>query len=246
MDGSAMIGAMSRAIKDKEAEAFKALKYYRQYLVVGGMPECVKQYVETKDFNLIRNTQAMILESYLSDMSKYNTNNEIKKTRSVYSSATVQLSKKNTQFQYKLVKKGGRASEFENAIEWLSLSGIVSKIYMVEQITKPLENYKNIDAFKIYANDVGLLCAKKNIIPSDILFDSSDLNDFKGGMAENYVLSQLKCSGFTSYYWNSSNKAELDFIIQKDGKIIPIEVKSADNTQAKSLKVYMKKYEPVS
>ena len=111
-----------------------AMRIYRQYLVVGGMPECVKQFVETKNHILVRHTQDTILASYLNDMSKYNNLNEIKKTRLAYDSITVQLSKKNTRFQYKLIKKGGRASEFENAIEWLCLSGIVSRVYRVEQV----------------------------------------------------------------------------------------------------------------
>ena len=134
-----------------------AMKLYREYLVVGGMPECVLQYSETKDFILVRHTQDTILSGYLNDMSKYNTTNEIKKTRLAYDNITVQLSKRNTRFQYKLIKKGARASEFENAIEWLTLSGIVSQIYKVEQIKKPLENYRDIDAFKIYVSDCGLL-----------------------------------------------------------------------------------------
>jgi len=138
-----------------------ALKLYREYLVVGGMPECVMQYTNTKDFILVRNTQNTILASYLNDMSKYNNTNEIKKTRLCYDNITVQLSKKNTRFQYKLIKKGARASEFENAIEWLNLSGIVSQIYKVEQIKKPLENYRDIDAFKIYVSDLGLLAQRK-------------------------------------------------------------------------------------
>ncbi|MEG0270093.1 MAG: AAA family ATPase, partial [Clostridia bacterium] len=146
-----------------------ALSYYRQYLVVGGMPECVEKFLETKDYILVRHTQAMILASYLNDMSKYNNQNEIKKTRLVYDNITVQLSKKNTRFQYKLVKKGGRASEFENAIEWLCLSGIVTRIYQVENPIKPLENNRNMDAFKIYVSDIGLLCAKKEIVADDIL-----------------------------------------------------------------------------
>lgn len=116
-----------------------AMRLFRQYLIVGGMPECVLRFADTKDYILIRHTQDTILTSYLNDMSKYNHLNEIKKTRIVYDNITVQLSKKNTRFQYKLVKKGGRASEFENAIEWLSLSGIVSQVYRVEQIKKPLE-----------------------------------------------------------------------------------------------------------
>ena len=221
-----------------------AMLIYRQYLVVGGMPECVMQYVNTKDHILVRHTQSNILLSYLNDMSKYNNLNEIKKTRLVYDNITVQLSKKNTRFQYKLVKKGGRASEFENAIEWLVLSGIVSQIYKVEQINKPLENYRDIDAFKIYVSDLGLLCAKKELVPNDVLYMVEELNDFKGGMVENYVNSQLIINGYTTYYWESARGAEVDFIIQREGKIIPIEVKSADNTRAKSLNIYMEAYKP--
>ena len=221
-----------------------ALQYYRQYLVIGGMPDCVKKFLETKNYILVRHTQAMILASYLNDMSKYNIANEIKKTRLVYDNITVQLSKENTRFQYKLVKKGGRASEFENAIEWLSLSGIVTKIYRAEHPKKPLENYRDIDAFKIYVSDVGLLCAKKDIVPEDILYLSEELNDFKGGMVENYVCGQLTVSGYTSYYWLSERSAEVDFIIQRQGQIIPIEVKAADNTRAKSLGVYMQMFKP--
>lgn len=221
-----------------------ALMLYRQYLVVGGMPECVLQFVETKDYILIRHTQDTILASYLNDMSKYNTLNEIKKTRLTYDNITVQLSKKNTRFQYKLIKKGGRASEFENAIEWLTLSGIVSQIYKVEQIKKPLENYRDIDSFKIYVSDLGLLCAKKDLAATDILYMVDEINDFKGGMTENYVNTHLTINGYKTYYWESNRGAEIDFIIQRDTHIIPIEVKAADNTRAKSLKLYMDTYKP--
>ena len=221
-----------------------ALSYYRLYLVVGGMPECVGKYTATRDFILLRHTQALILESYLNDMSKYNKENEIKKTRLVYDNITVQLSKKNTRFQYKLIKSGARAAEFENAIEWLALSGIVTRIHRVEHPTKPLENYRDIDSFKIYVSDVGLLCAKKNVIADDILYQSSDLADFKGGMTENYVCCQLIANGFPCYYWMSERGAEVDFLIQRGGKAIPIEVKSAENTKAKSLAVYIDSYKP--
>lgn len=221
-----------------------SMMYYKKYLVIGGMPECVKQFIETENYLLVRHTQDSILTSYLNDMSKYNNLNEIKKTRLVYDNITVQLSKKNTRFQYKLIKKGGRASEFENAIEWLQLSGIVSQVYKLSQIKKPLENYRDIDAFKIYVSDLGLLCAKKDIVPDDVLYMIEDMNDFKGGMAENYVYTQLNINGYRSYYWESERGAEVDFVIQREGEIIPIEVKSADNTRAKSLNVYMKTYEP--
>lgn len=221
-----------------------AMQLYRQYLVVGGMPECVVQFVQTKDYTLVRHMQDTILTGYLNDMSKYNNLNEIKKTRLAYDNITVQLSKKNTRFQYKLIKKGGRASEFENAIEWICLSGIASRVYRAEQIKKPLENYRNIDAFKIYVSDMGLLCAKKNLTANDVLYMVEEINDFKGGMTENYVNIQLTIGGYSTYYWESERGAEIDFIIQRDGKLIPVEVKSADNTKAKSLKVYMETYRP--
>ncbi len=221
-----------------------AMRLYRQYLIVGGMPECVSLFGETKDYILIRHTQDTILASYLNDMSKYNNLNEIKKTRLAYDNITVQLSKKNTRFQYKLIKKGGRASEFENAIEWLCLSGIASQVYKVEQIKKPLENYRDIDSFKIYVSDMGLLLAKKDLAANDILYMVDEINDFKGGMAENYVNMQLTISGYNTYYWMSERGAEVDFVIQRDERLIPIEVKSADNTKAKSLKVYMDTYKP--
>lgn len=222
----------------------KAMQLYRKYLVVGGMPECVKQFAETRDFVLLRHTQDTILASYLNDMSKYNHLNEIKKTRLAYDNITVQLSKKNTRFQYKLIKKGGRASEFENAIEWLCLSGIASRVYRAQQIKKPLENYKDINAFKIYVSDLGLLCAKKDLMANDILYMVDEINDFKGGMVENYVHVQLTVNGYRTYYWESERGAEVDFVIQRDGRLIPIEVKSADNMRAKSLKVYMETYSP--
>lgn len=229
---------MSAALHDA------AMRLYRRYLVVGGMPECVMQFANTKDDILVRHTQDAILTSYLNDMSKYNNLNEIKKTRLVYDNITVQLSKQNTRFQYKLIKKGGRASEFENAIEWLSLSGIVSRVYKVKQIKKPLENYRDIDAFKIYVSDLGLLRAKKDLAANDILYMVDEINDFKGGMAENYVNSQLTTNGYPTYYWESERGAEIDFVIQREGRLIPIEVKSADNTKAKSLRVYMETYKP--
>ena len=220
------------------------LEYYRQYLVVGGMPDCVAKFIETGDYTLIRATQKAILEDYLDDMSKYNNKNEIKKTRLTYDSVTVQLSKKNTRFQYKLIKSGGRAAEFENAIEWLTLSGIVTRIHVLDTVKKPLDNYKNIDSFKIFMSDMGLLSAKANVSANDILYASSEINDFKGGMTENYVCSQLICRGHECYTWFSEGEAEVDFVIQREGKIIPIEVKSADNSKAKSLSIYMGRFKP--
>lgn len=222
----------------------QAMARYREYLVVGGMPECVKQFAETGDYFLVRNTQNGILSSYLNDMSKYNKTNEIQKTRQVYNSVTVQLSQANTRFRYKLVQGGARARDFENAIEWLALSGIVSRVYALDQVAKPLENHIDIDDFKVYLSDLGLLCAKKDIVAADVLYMSDALDAFKGGMVENYVQTQLVARGYKTYYWHSKATAEIDFVIQRVGAVIPIEVKSADNTRAKSLNEYIKRYHP--
>lgn len=221
-----------------------AMQLYRQYLVVGGMPECVRLFAETKDYVLVRHTQDTILAGYLNDMSKYNNLSESRKTRLAYDNTAVQLSKKKTRFQYRLMKKGGRASEFESALEWLTFSGIASQVYRVEQIKKPLENHCDREAFKIYVSDSGLLCAKKALTADDVLYMVDEINDFKGGMAENYVNVQLSINGYKTYYWQSARGAEIDFIIQRGGQLIPVEVKSSDNTRAKSLKVYMETFKP--
>jgi predicted AAA+ superfamily ATPase len=258
LDMEEFIVAMGdRALADKIKECFEsnspmpaalhadAMRYYRQYLVVGGMPECVMQFAETKDYILVRNTQTAILANYLDDMSKYNQKTEIQKTRLTYNNITIQLSKNNTRFRYKLIKKGGRAAEFENAIEWLCLSGIASKAHRVELPRKPLDDNKDIDAFKIYVSDTGLLCAKKDLAAQDVLYMSDELSFFKGGLTENYVNTQLIANGYAPYYWESSRGAEVDFIIQRNGAVIPIEVKSSDNTMAKSLNVYIEAFKPL-
>ena len=222
-----------------------ALSLYRKYLVVGGMPEVVSRFVETENHYLVRQLQKTILMDYMDDMSKYQKNSsDISKTRLTYNTVSVQLSKTNTRFQYKLLKKGARASEFENAIEWLVLANIVSRVYRLNQIQKPLENYKDIDAFRIYLSDVGLLCAQDWIQPDDILYDSPRLNFFKGGLTENYVNSQLIINGNKPFYFEEEGKVEIDFIIEKNGKALPIEVKSSEHTVSKSLRYYINKYAP--
>ncbi len=222
-----------------------AMSIFRKYLVVGGMPEAVSRFVETGNLYLVRQLQETILMDYLDDMSKYQRNaSDISKTRLTYNTVSVQLSKTNTRFQYKILKKGARASEFENAMEWLVLANVISRVYRLDQIQKPLENNKDIDAFRIYLSDVGLLCAQDRINPDEILFESHELDSFKGGLTENYVNSQLQRNGFHPYYYEEEGKAEIDFIIEQDGKVIPVEVKSSEHTASKSLKYYVDKYGP--
>ncbi len=220
---------------------------YRLYLFIGGMPEAVVRYVETKDPLQVRHVLETIAMDYLDDMSKYQDSaNEIKKTRLTYGTIAVQLSKKNVRFQYKLIKKGARAADYENAIEWLVSASLVLRIYRAEQIMKPLENYRDIDDFKIYLSDVGLLMAQKDVSLNDILFMEDELTDFKGGMTENYVQISLVRSGFQPYFWrNEKGTREVDFIINIDDKLIPVEVKSGDHVASESLNEYIRLFKPV-
>lgn len=222
------------------------LERYRQYLAVGGMPEAVARFIDTQDYTQVRHVLETIQMDYLDDMSKYQeSSNEIKKTRLTYGTIAVQLSKKNTRFQYKILKKGARAAEYENAIEWLVSAGLLSRIYRAEQILKPLENYKDIDDFKIYHSDMGLLAAQKDIRAEDIFFMEQELPDFKGGMTENYVNTQLIRSGFKPYYWrNDKGTKEVDFVISLNGKLIPVEVKSGEHVTAASLNEYIELFKP--
>jgi predicted AAA+ superfamily ATPase len=223
-----------------------ALKLYRRYLAVGGLPEAVARFLDTEDFTQVRHVLETVQMDYLDDMSKYQeSSNEIKKTRLTYGTVAVQLSKKNTRFQYKIIKTGARAAEYENAIEWLASANLIFRIWRAGQVLKPLENYKDIDDFKIYLSDMGLLCAQKDIRAGDILFMEEELTDFKGGMTENYVGIQLIRSGFRPYFWrNEKGTQEVDFIVPLQGRLIPVEVKSGSHVGATSLREYVKRYAP--
>ena len=222
----------------------RALDYYKEYLFVGGMPEAVEEYGKNHNPELVRLKQWAILEAYQADMGKYNKAAEIPKTKIVYKSIGTQLSKENRKFQYGHIKRGGRASEFENAIEWLCLSGIASQLYRIEQILLPLDSYRSLSDFKFYTNDVGLCGASQDLYFEDIKGENPLLNNFKGGLTENYVFNQLKASGFLLFYWTSKSDAEVDFITRIGNDIIPIEVKSSTNNRSRSLNVYIERYKP--
>lgn len=222
----------------------RALDYYSEYLFIGGMPRVVEEYIKNDNVDLARITQQMILESYHNDMGKYNKQSEIPKTRIVYKNIGVQLAKENKKFQYKYIKTGGRASEFEAAIEWLCLAGIASQLYRIEQIMLPLNAYKSLSDFKFYMNDVGLCGASQDIHFEDIQNNAPLLQNFKGGLTENYVFTQLISNGLPLFYWTSGNQAEIDFITRIGDNIIPIEVKSSENTRSRSLSVYVNAHAP--
>lgn len=222
----------------------RALDYYKEYLFVGGMPEAAEEYGKNHNPELVRIIQQTILESYQNDMGKYNRQSEIPKTRIVYKNISTQLAKENRKFQYKSIKQGGRASEFENAIEWLCLAGIASQNYRIEQIMLPLNAYRSLTDFKFYMNDVGLCGASQDIHYEDIMGENPLLDNFKGGLTENYVFNQLTENGLSLYYWTSGCQAEVDFITRIGEDIIPIEVKAKVNNRARSLGVYVERYKP--
>lgn len=222
----------------------RALDYYKEYLFVGGMPEAVEEYGKNQNTELVRIVQQTILESYLNDMGKYNKQSEIPKTRIVYKNISTQLAKENKKFQYKNVKQGGRASEFEGAIEWLCLAGVASQNYRIEQIMLPLNAYRSLSDFKFYMNDVGLCGASQEIHYEDILDENPLFDNFKGGLTENYVFNQLTRNGLNLYYWTSGSQAEVDFITRLGDDIIPVEAKAKVNTRSRSLGVYVDRFKP--
>lgn len=222
-----------------------ALDLYRTYLVVGGMPRPVLDYIESGDFDFVLSSQKTINDSYIADMAKYATPNETVKIIATFNSIPAQLAKDNKKFQYKVIKTGARASEYEYPVEWLKASGVVHKCIKVSEGRLPLSAFAINDFFKIYMVDTGLLCSKLSLPAKVVLSRDESLNSFKGAMTENYVCSALVINGYTPYYWASEGKAEVDFIVQdREGNIIPIEVKAANNVASKSLNIFVGKYKP--
>ncbi len=220
----------------------KAIDLYKTYLIVGGMPNAVMEYINKKDFDYVRVAQNNIFNAYVSDMSKYSTQNDTIKTMAVYDSIPSQLAKENKKFQYNLIKSGARATAYENSLVWLDKAGLVLKCTKAKEGKLPLEFYKDALSYKVYMSDVGLLSAKSNIKSALILTEKNFGGEAKGALTENYVAQELTANEIKLYYWESNNTAELDFLLELDNQIIPIECKSAENVKAKSLTVFNSKY----
>lgn len=221
----------------------KFVDFLKQYYFVGGMPEVVNAFVERKDYAVVRQLQQNILDSYDRDFSKHAPIAEVPRIRMVWRSVPSQLAKENRKFIYGVVKEGARAKDFELAIEWLIDAGLVYKINRVKKSGIPLSAYEDFSAFKLFMLDTGLLGAMSGL-PAQALLDGSALfSDFKGAITEQYVLQQLKSKkGLNIYYWSSdSSRGELDFLLQRDMDIIPVEVKAEENLQSKSLRVFVEK-----
>ncbi len=221
-----------------------SIDLYKKYLVVGGYPEVVRTYLETNDLDSVRAVQADISESYISDMSKYSTPNETIKSIAIFNTLPSQLAKENTKFQYVTIKSNARAKDYELSLQWLIAANVVLENVKITEGKLPLSIYEQLDSFKIYYSDVGLLCFKSGVLPQDILINSSISDKARGLLAENYVAEQLIIQGYKLNYWESNGRAEVDFVIRQDDSVIPIEVKSANNVRAKSLKIFIDKYVP--
>ncbi len=224
----------------------KFIDLLKQYYFVGGMPEAVMTFINQKDFKKVREKQLNILSAYEQDFSKHAPHEIVPRIRLVWQSLPSQLAKENRKFIYGNLKKGARAREFELAIEWLTDAGIVHKVSRCSKPGLPLIAYEVLSDFKLFLLDVGLLAAMGNIDIQTLIADQSLFEEFKGAITEQYVLQQLKSiDQLPVYYWSAEKAtAEIDFVVQYQNKIIPIEVKAAENLKAKSLKTYHQKYNP--
>ena len=222
----------------------KAMDLFKIYLIVGGMPRATLTYIETDSLLTVPDVQSKIINDYIADMSKYATNAESVKIRAAYNSIPVQLAKDNKKFQYKLAQRGGTATIFGAALDWLQFAGVVLKCERIEQGLMPLAIYRDLASFKLYMSDVGLLTMQSGISQQTILSMGKVDNTFLGAMAENYVAQALVTKKYGLYYWTTEGTAELDFVLQKGDDIFAIEVKAGIRTKSKSLALFVQKYKP--
>lgn len=217
----------------------KSLKYY---YIVGGMPEVVKKWVDTHDFDEVSRLQDAILEDYSSDFAKHAPKADIPKLGWIWDSVPKQLAKDNNKFVFSHVKAGKRSNELEDALEWLVDAGLVYRLEMVANPELPLSFYADATFFKVYMSDVGLLRKKSGLSYKTILEEPEIYRNFKGVLTENYVLNELLAQGKRPYFWRSGNTAELDFLFEDRDRVIPVEAKAEISTRAKSYVQFCKKY----
>lgn len=221
----------------------KMVDLLRQYYYVGGMPEAVKKYVESDSLIEVRRIQKEILNGYELDLSKHAPKEQVPRIRMVWKSIPSQLFKDNKKFIYGALRKGARANDFEIAIQWLVDSGFVYKVPKCTKPALPLDVYEDLSCFKLYMLDVGLLGAMVNTEPVQVLINNNVFVEYKGGMTEQYVLQQMKSHGVSPIYYHKTDdsRLELDFVIQYNAKLLPIEVKAEGNVRANSLTALLAK-----
>ena len=226
----------------------KLNEFLKYYMFTGGMPEVVKIFSETRNWELVRQTQNQILHSYEGDFSKHAPLEIVPRIRMVWQSIPAQLAKENKKFIFGVIREGARARDFELAIQWLLDSGLILKSHRVSKPGLPLIAYQDLSVFKLFLHDVGLLGAMAGLNARTLIEGDKVFTEFKGALAEQFVMQQLrlKSENYIGYWTNERSTAEVDFIVQDDGEIIPIEVKSGENTRAKSFRQFCEKYQPLN
>jgi predicted AAA+ superfamily ATPase len=219
-----------------------AMEFYNKYLIVGGMPAVVKEFIRTNSFVAVADIQNRVLNEYIADMSKYADPATAIKIRACYESIPAQLAKENHKFQYNVVQKGGSITIFGEAIEWLKYAGVVLKCQKITRGTMPVKAYVDLSDFKLYLSDVGMLIMQSGMAAQAILSPLGTDSSFVGSIAENYVAQAFATNLMPLFYWKSDNTAEIDFVIQKGIDVIPVEVKSGVRIHSKSMGVFMEKY----
>jgi len=224
----------------------KYIALLRSYYYIGGMPEAVLAYSKRQDFMEVRAIQKRILLSYEQDFSKHAPNDIVPRIRMLWNSIPAQLAKENKKFIYGIIRQGARAKDYEVALAWLIDCGLVKQVFNVSKPAVPLKAYEDFGAFKLFMVDVGLLGAMTDLDARTLLDGNNIFQEFKGALTEQYVTQQLVTrEDLSIYYWSAQNaRAEIDFLVQLSGEIIPIEVKAEENLQAKSLRVYYDKFQP--
>ncbi len=220
----------------------EALELYKRFLIVGGMPAALKEFIDTASFLTVKDVQGRILNEYIADMAKYANATAAVKIRACYNSIPAQLAKENVKFQYKTVQRGGTATIFGESIEWLVYAGIALKCQKTNHGFMPVSAYADLSDFKLYMSDAGMLTMKSGMATQTILSPLEEDNMFLGMISENYVAQALVCNGFPLFYWKNENTAELDFVVQIAGEVIPVEVKKGQRTKSTSLNMFMKQY----
>lgn len=222
------------------------LYLFKLYTFIGGMPEVIINYIKNKDLAIVRKIQNQILLTYDRDFSKYATPSETLKIRQIWDSVPSQLAKENKKFIFTAVAKSARAREYETALRWLKDAGLINISYLVETPKIPLEVVKDINAFKVFLLDTGLLCAKTDLPATSILDPEATLfTQFQGASFENIISQELIANNIGKlYYWGISNKAEVDFLLQINDRVIPLEAKSGNNRKSRSLTSYINRYNP--
>ncbi|HAN42590.1 MAG TPA: ATPase [Sphaerochaeta sp.] len=227
-----------------EVYSVQLSKFLKEYYSVGGMPEAVAEWTASHDIQKVETIQDEILLGYSDDFAKHAPLDQVEKIHWIWNSVPKQLAKENNKFVFSHVKEGKRAAELEDALQWLRDAGLVIQLELVEKPEIPLASMADSTYFKVYLSDVGLLRRMSGLSARTIMEEDSLFIRFKGALAENYAVNELTSSGEAIYFWRSGNTAEVDIVMESDGLIIPIEVKSADNTQAKSYRQFCKRYTP--